>query len=227
VPRAAATQASGAGPAWRRNKRRFGNRTSYLEASGMLDDPAHVVADGDPEPSGMVVRYLFTTEHFVGEWRRHWSMLWREIVGMVVATFVLGYVSGMAAGVSHTVVATATVIWGVVAFWVAWRIGDWWFDRFVLTSRRVMVVSGMVSRKVAMMPLARVTDMAYNQSPVGRLLGYGSFILESAGQDQALREVHHLPHPRDLYLQMLDEMYGPDPRPRPERRRRDGTSGGD
>jgi uncharacterized membrane protein YdbT with pleckstrin-like domain len=110
---------------------------------------------------------------------------------------------------------------------VSWRVGDWYYDRFVLTSRRVMVVSGMVNRKVAMMPLARVTDMAYNQSVLGRMLGYGSFILESAGQDQALREVHHLPQPRELYLLMLDEMYGPDPRPRPERRRRDSTSGGD
>jgi uncharacterized membrane protein YdbT with pleckstrin-like domain len=181
----------------------------------MLDDQAGVVPDGDPLPSPMVLRYLFTTERFVGEWRRHWSMLWREIVGTIAATFVLGYVAGRAGQTSGLFVGTATVVWGLVALWAAWRVGDWWFDRFVLTSRRVMVVSGMVSRKVAMMPLARVTDMAYNQSPLGRLLGYGSFILESAGQDQALREVHHLPHPRELYLLMLDEMYGPDPKARP------------
>jgi membrane protein YdbS with pleckstrin-like domain len=192
----------------------------------MLDESAEVIDDGEPVPSSMVFRYLFTTERFVGEWRRHWSFLWREATGIVVATFLLGYLAGVM-GRSGLLVGTLTVVWGLVALWVAWRVGDWYFDRFVLTSRRVMVVSGMVSRKVAMMPLARVTDMAYNQSPVGRMLGYGSFILESAGQDQALREVHHLPHPRDLYLLMLDEMYGPDPRPRPERRRRDSTSGGD
>jgi membrane protein YdbS with pleckstrin-like domain len=211
----------------RRNRRRFGNRASYLEASGMLDEPPDVVAAGDPVPSPMVFRYLFTSEHFVGEWRRHWSMLWLEMVVLVVATFLLGYLAGMTGHVSNLVVGTATAVWGVVVLWVSWRVGDWYYDRFVLTSRRVMVVSGMVNRKVAMMPLARVTDMAYNQSVLGRMLGYGSFILESAGQDQALREVHHLPQPRELYLLMLDEMYGPDPRPRPERRRRDSTSGGD
>jgi hypothetical protein len=116
-----------------------------------------------------------------------------------------------------------------VVLWAAYRTGDWYFDRFVLTSRRVMVISGMITRKVAMMPLARVTDMAYNQGPIARVLGFGSFVLESAGQDQALREVHHLPHPRELYLLMLDEMYGPDPNPTPRRTRRrgDSTSGGD
>ena len=34
-----------------------------------------------------------------------------------------------------------------------------------------------------MMPLAKVTDMSFQRSPIGRILGYGEFILESAGQD--------------------------------------------
>jgi hypothetical protein len=227
TPATAAGRTPGPGSVWRRNRRRFGDGSAYGETKGGPDDPPAVGLDGEPIPSTMVVRYLFHTEHFVGEWRRHWSLLWREIVGLVGATFLLGYLAGRTGTVSSLVVGTATGVWGLIALWVAWRVGDWYFDRFVLTSRRVMVVSGMVNRKVAMMPLARVTDMAYNQSVLGRALGYGSFILESAGQDQALREVHHLPHPRELYLLMLDEMYGPDPRPRPERRRRDSTSGGD
>jgi hypothetical protein len=72
-----------------------------------------------------------------------------------------------------------------------------------------MVVGGIVTRKVGMMPLARVTDMAYNQSPLGRILNYGTFVLESAGQDQALREIKPLPRPGELYLQFVQEMYEP------------------
>jgi hypothetical protein len=81
-----------------------------------------------------------------------------------------------------------------------------------------------------MMPLSRVTDMAYNQSPMGRVLNYGTFVLESAGQEQALREVHFLPDPRELYLLFVEEMYGPDPTADPKRPRpRDdgGSSEGD
>jgi hypothetical protein len=47
-----------------------------------------------------------------------------------------------------------------------------------------------------MMPPVKVADMSFSQrSFQGRLLGYGTFILESAGQDQALRVVDHLPYP--------------------------------
>ncbi len=39
-------------------------------------------------------------------------------------------------------------------------------------------------------------------SGVGRLLGFGEFILESAGQDQALTNVDYLPYPEQLYLEV-------------------------
>ena len=44
-----------------------------------------------------------------------------------------------------------------------------------------------------MMPLAKVTDMSFQRTAVGQILGYGEFIVESAGQDQALRNVRFLP----------------------------------
>jgi hypothetical protein len=59
------------------------------------------------------------------------------------------------------------------------------------------------------MPLLRVTDMKYEQSPLGRMLNYGTFVLESAGQEQALRTVKHLPNPNELYLRVVEEMYEP------------------
>jgi hypothetical protein len=111
-----------------------------------------------------------------------------------------------------------------------WGIADWYYDRFVLTNKRIMEVSGIVTRKVAMMPLGRVTDMAYNQSVLGRMLNYGTFIVESAGQDQALREISTLPRPNALYLLMCDEMYGspeaaPPKRTRTRKKESSGTPG--
>jgi hypothetical protein len=73
-----------------------------------------------------------------------------------------------------------------------------------------MVVSGIFTRNVAMMPLGRVTDMKYVQSLTGRMLGYGHFELESAGQDQALRNIRNLPNPNELYLRIVEEMYEPE-----------------
>jgi hypothetical protein len=44
--------------------------------------------------------------------------------------------------------------------------------------------------------------MSFQRTTMGRLLGYGQFILESAGQDQALRIVDYLPYPEQLYLEV-------------------------
>jgi hypothetical protein len=52
------------------------------------------------------------------------------------------------------------------------------------------------------MPLTKVTDMSFQRNFQGQVLGYGTFILESAGQDQAFRIVDHLPYPEQLYLEV-------------------------
>lgn len=181
-----------------------------FDAAGLPVGPRRVLPL-EPEPSPLVSRYLFPTERYRGEWRRHWIHLVPELGIGVGATFVMGYASGLLAkhqqgGVTGVVVA----LWIAVLVWVGWKHLDWYFDRFILTNKRVMVVSGIVTRKVAMMPLARVTDMKYEQSPVGRMLNYGTFVLESAGQEQALREVKHLPNPNELYLRVCEEMYEPE-----------------
>ncbi|MEU4379116.1 PH domain-containing protein [Micromonospora echinofusca] len=164
----------------------------------------------EDEPSSLVARYLFPTERYRGEWKRHWVHLTTPLLVGVAATFVLGYLSGFLAGQDVGALTTiAVLLWFAVMGWVAWKVADWWYDRFILTNKRVMVVNGIITRKVAMMPLTRVTDMKYEQSPTGRALNYGTFVLESAGQEQALREIKNLPNPNELYLRVVEEMYEP------------------
>jgi membrane protein YdbS with pleckstrin-like domain len=165
----------------------------------------------EEEPSKLIARYLFPTEKFRGEWRRHWIQIAKELVGVAAATILMGYLTGLAAKNNKPGLVTAViVVWGVVMVFIAWRIADWYVDRFILTNKRVMVVKGLITRNVGMMPLLRVTDMKYVQSPVGRLFGYGNFELESAGQDQALSKVKNLPNPNELYLRIVEEMYEPE-----------------
>jgi len=163
------------------------------------------------EPSDLVRRYLFPTEKFRGEWRRHWIQLVRKLSLGVLATLVLGYAAGyFASRQQGTVLTVLVLIWLGVMAWVLWDVADWYYYRFILTNKRVMLVEGIISRNVAMMPLSRVTDMKYTQSALGRVLGYGTFEIESAGQEQALRNVPNLPNPTDLYLQVVEEMYEPE-----------------
>jgi membrane protein YdbS with pleckstrin-like domain len=166
----------------------------------------------EDEPSPLVQRYLFPTEKFRGEWRRHPIELAKEIGIAAGATIAVGLLAGYLARVNAAdeIAGVLVLGWLGVVIWAAWQIVDWWFDRFILTNKRVMVVSGIITRNVAMMPLQRVTDMKYVQSALGRVLNYGTFELESAGQDQALRSIPHLPSPNELYLRIVEEMYEPE-----------------
>jgi membrane protein YdbS with pleckstrin-like domain len=177
--------------------------------TGVPISPRRVLPLED-EPSALVARYLFPTERYRGEWRKHWIHLINHIVVGAVATLVLGYLTGYLAKQNMaSLSAIAVLVYAGVMGWVGWSVVDWHFDRFILTNKRVMVVKGLITRNVAMMPLLRVTDMKYAQSPMGRMLNYGTFVLESAGQEQALREVKHLPNPNELYLRVVEEMYEP------------------
>jgi len=97
------------------------------------------------------------------------------------------------------------IVWGgylSVLLYSLERVAAWQATYFAVTQERMVLVSGFMVRKVAMMPLARVTDMSFRRSALGRLLGYGEFIVESAGEEQALRTIDFLPYPEQLYLEV-------------------------
>lgn len=187
------------------------------ELSGLYGDGVNAPSSSrrilplDDEPSSIVARYLFPTEKFRGEWRKHWVALSKPGAIGIAATLLLGWLTGFSAKHGNGgIVSVVILVWLAVLGWVAWKIGDWYYDRFILTNKRIMKVSGIIDRNVAMMPLLRVTDMKYEQNAWGRTLRYGTFVVESAGQDQALRRVPFLPNPNELYLRIVEEMYEPE-----------------
>jgi hypothetical protein len=51
--------------------------------------------------------------------------------------------------------------------------------------------------------------MKYEQSPLGRVLNYGTFRLESAGRIDRMRRLRNVPNPNEIYLRIVEEMYEP------------------
>ncbi len=153
-------------------------------------------------PPAEVNKYLLPHEHQVITVRRHPAVLIGPVaatVGGLIAAAVLSYTVFRH---DSTMVAVVWIAWGVLLLYLLWKAACWAVDYFVVTSQRMLLTSGLVTRKVAMMPLVKVTDMSFQRSFMGRLFGYGEFILESAGQDQALRTVDHIPYPEQLYLEV-------------------------
>ncbi|PZF96762.1 hypothetical protein C1I99_16765 [Micromonospora deserti] len=163
----------------------------------------------EDEPTPGVARYLFPTERYRGEWRRHWIHPAKSL-GVISVYAVLGvWAAQVRIRPQYTGWVIAVVVAGAVLL-AAYRVLAWYLGRFVITNKRLMSTEGVFFRRVGMIPLLRVTDLRYGQSPLGRVLNYGTFHLESASRRNVLRRVVDLPRPNELYLRLVEEMYEPD-----------------
>jgi uncharacterized membrane protein YdbT with pleckstrin-like domain len=160
-----------------------------------------LVTPGDSAPAS-VNKYLLPHETQVITVRRHPAVLMMP-VGLVLAGLIIAGI------VSNTVTAVTWIWWGwlILLAWFVWRVAEWSVDYFVITNQRMLLTTGLITRRVAMMPLAKVTDMSFRRTIAGRMLGYGDFVLESAGQDQALDVVDYLPYPEQLYLEVCEMIF--------------------
>ena len=156
-------------------------------------------------------RYLVDGETVIVAVRLHWFHLAREILIALAATVFAFWVDikiSMSPGGQLLHNASLLLWWGA-AGWLLWRVLNWRRDWFVATDKRFLLFYGFISRRVAMMPLLKVTDMTYDRSILGRLVGYGKFVLESAGQDQALSTIDHVPDADTHYHAICTQLFGP------------------
>jgi uncharacterized membrane protein YdbT with pleckstrin-like domain len=150
-----------------------------------------------------VNRYLLPHERQVISVHEHPAVLIGPIALVLLGLAIAGFLSN--SGVTHGNTTAILIIWGawvLLLLWFAFKVWDWSVNYFVVTSHRLILAKGVVVRKVGMLPLGKVTDMSFQRSTIGRILGYGEFIVESAGQDQALRNVKFIPYPEQLYLEV-------------------------
>jgi len=160
-----------------------------------------LVPNTDTVPAS-VNRYLLPHERQVITVHQHPALLIRPIFEVLIGLAIAGWLSNSVANGNGTAILVIWVVWGLVFLRLVWKVFEWGETYFVVTSQRFLLATGILTRKVNMMPLAKVTDMSFQRSAMGRVLGYGEFILESAGQDQALTDVDYLPYPEQLYLEV-------------------------
>lgn len=157
-----------------------------------------------------VYKHLLPHERQVITVRFHPAVLIRPAAEVLAGLAIAGLLSATVARHSGTAMLVIWLLWLLVVLRLLYKVWQWLEDYFVVTSKRMMLTTGVFTRSVNMMPLTKVTDMRFERSATGRLLGYGRFIVESAGQDQALRSVDHLPYPEQLYLEVCGLIFTPD-----------------
>ena len=84
----------------------------------------------------------------------------------------------------------------------------WWNERIVITDKRLMWDRGIITQNLGMMPLTKVTDLTFQRSLGGRMLGYGTVIVESAGQNQAFERITYIPQPDEVYEALSELVFG-------------------
>lgn len=155
-----------------------------------------------------VTRHLIADEGeiVVDEVRRHWAAhavpTLEVVAGIGLAVWALWWPVDLAW-------VPLVLFLGLVGHGLA-RIVAVHMDRFVITNMRVFRVHGIFSRHTATMPMARILDITVDKPLIGRILGYGHFVFESAAQAQGLREIRYVGRPdeRDLTIQRVIQRSG-------------------
>jgi hypothetical protein len=180
-------------------------------------------------------KYLLDDEEVVLATRRHWAVLVEPTLRFLPVFVVGGWLFLLDPGNRFTtVVGLLAVLVALVVY--ALRVGEWWMRHFIVTRRRVLLTSGVIVRTVTLLPLRRITDLTWQETLGGQILGYGTFKFESAGQDQALRNLPYMPDAQNLYKEVSkllfssdwggaasggDDEGNPDPPPPPARSQHD------
>ena len=115
----------------------------------------------------------------------HWKTLIRPLlVAIVVVAAALVIVavipSGKAAAVERLAVAVVAIL--ALMLWLAVPLLKWRTTIYELTTRRLRVRQGIVTRHGRDIPLARINDVSFEKGLLDRLLGSGRLVVESAGE---------------------------------------------
>jgi membrane protein YdbS with pleckstrin-like domain len=107
------------------------------------------------------------------------------------------------------------VLWVVVAVGIVWFVLRplviWATATYTFTDRRLITRSGVIVRRGHDMPLARISDIAYEFGPIDRLLGCGTLLISDASTHGTIK-LHDIPQveetQRTLNL-MLQKIHDP------------------
>jgi uncharacterized membrane protein YdbT with pleckstrin-like domain len=152
--------------------------------------------------------YLLDSERRVIRVRRHWACLaWDvfEAAALLAVAVMVSYLLPPSMWLVQNVLWYAALL---VLLRFAYLVLEWWVERIVVTDKRFMMTTGVITTKVLMMPIGKVTDLTYERTWVGRLFGYGTMVVESAGQIQALNRINYLPKPEQVYDAISELVFG-------------------
>lgn len=115
----------------------------------------------------------------------HWWFLAGPVLAIVAAIGAgIGTIAFTEADSTLRTVAgwVALVMIVLSACWLVSRYGRWLTTHFVITNRRVIFRTGLLTKRGIEVPIDRVNTVHFHQSMVERLVGAGDLLIESGGE---------------------------------------------
>jgi uncharacterized membrane protein YdbT with pleckstrin-like domain len=157
-------------------------------------------------------RLLNDGEHVVVSTHTHVKALLAPAVWLIVLAGLAGYLSSYPAGKARTLLLL--VIWVAALAAATWLVGRpflrWLGTSYTITNRRLIVRTGILSRRGHEVPVPRVNDVSYEHGILDRILGCGTLIVSDASERGPL-VLDDIPHVEQVHLELSDLLYHGDP----------------
>lgn len=127
--------------------------------------------------------YLHPDESVIILTRRHPVILIPPII-LVVAGLTAALLYTASSRNSGIIVILIWSAFGLLVMNLIYKALEWWADCFVVSSKRMLLIAGVVTRWSDSLDLDEVKDIGFERSVVGRLFGYGSLVSTSADNNQ-------------------------------------------
>jgi uncharacterized membrane protein YdbT with pleckstrin-like domain len=139
--------------------------------------------------------------------RQHWMTLVRSLLINGLLLVVLVLLSGVGTGLSVRYGGALTGVAAIAALvplaLLVRDLATWASRQYIVTTRRVIEVEGVLNRRISDSNLDKVNDSVVHQSALGRLLGFGDIEIIT-GSDIGLNRLSRINNPLRFQKMMLD-----------------------
>lgn len=150
-----------------------------------------------------VSKLLLPYEVVVLMTRRHPVSIAGPVAAVIAGLLAALVLSSTVARSARPAAVVLWLAWLILFAWALWRYVSWHRTYFVATENRLLLKTGVVRTRLAMLPLGKVTELLYDQSLTGRSLRFATFTFETAGPDQTMRNITYIPYSDSLYLELM------------------------
>ena len=152
-------------------------------------------------------------EEVVLDLHPHWGRLFVPVLVLLVACLLAGFgVALIPKGGGQQIerwiligIAVVVVIWLTVLPYLRWLT-----TKYVLTTDRLVIRSGILARHGRDIPLNRINDVSFSETVLERMLRSGTLVVESAGDNGqiSLTDVPRVEHVQREVYRMVDQNLG-------------------